>query len=87
MTSQPVPVPKPCPNCGQSGGLTIGLRLVAKPLGTWSLSGAQLKTSAVQALGLGCDLCQMMLYGGLDADGKFCTRDPLPWKARENSPG
>jgi hypothetical protein len=70
-----VEVPKPCPACGQQGGLTIGMRLVAKPIGTWSLAGAQLKTSAVRTLGLGCNRCGMMLYGTLDADGNFVTTD------------
>lgn len=39
----------PCPDCGQ---LTLELqlrpRLEARPLGTWSLAGAQPKTSAVE---------------------------------------
>lgn len=80
MTTEPnlTEVPKPCPNCGQQGGLTIGPRLEARPLGTWSLAGAQLKTSAVQRLGLGCTLCGMLVLGDLDEDGKFVTTDRLP---------
>lgn len=36
----------PCPRC-QNTTLVVEDRLEARPLGTWSLSGAQLKTSAV----------------------------------------
>src|SRR5437764_1011724 len=35
----------PCPNCGQHA-LTIETRYQAKPLGTYSLSGTQMKFSA-----------------------------------------
>lgn len=35
-----------CPSCSTVGSLTLEPRLVARPLGTWSLAGQQPKTSA-----------------------------------------
>lgn len=78
----PVSVPKPCPSCGVEGQLTLGWRIVLKPIGTWSLAGAQVKSVGERKFGLGCGACGMMLYGWLDSLGKFVTRDPLP----ESSP-
>lgn len=37
----------PCPDCLRYT-LRLELRLEARPLGTWSLSGAQPKTSAIE---------------------------------------
>jgi hypothetical protein len=36
----------PCVRCGALGSLVLFQRLEALPLATWSLAGAQLKTSA-----------------------------------------
>jgi hypothetical protein len=50
-----------CPTCGRRDRLTLDrtgdTALVARPLGTWSLAGAQLKTSAVsvEVMLLVCD--------------------------------
>jgi hypothetical protein len=44
----------PCPDCATVGSLRLGTRLRARPVGTWSLSGEQLKTSAVQVPVLEC---------------------------------
>jgi hypothetical protein len=39
----------PCRDCGQATlRLEYRKELVAKPLGTWSLAGAQMKTAAVE---------------------------------------
>lgn len=63
----------PCPQCGEVGKLRIEYRdkLVAKPLGSFSLAGAQMKVSArrVQAPFLCCDAC------GLALEGKKENRD------------
>lgn len=62
------PVPKACPDCGQTGGLTIGTRLVARPLGTWSLAGAQMKTSARTMAELACSRCGMSRVGRIEGN-------------------
>lgn len=67
-----VSVPKPCPACGESGGLTIGRGLQARPLGSWSLAGAMLKTSAREVAVLACGGCGMRLTGWIDG-GSFCS--------------
>jgi len=35
-----------CPSCGEVGSLGVELRLVAQPIGSFSLAGAQMKVSA-----------------------------------------
>lgn len=37
-----------CPNCGVTGTLQIVQRLLAKPIGSHSLAGVQLKTTAIE---------------------------------------
>lgn len=37
----------PCPGCGHRT-LELQLKLVSRPIGTWSLAGQQPKTSAVE---------------------------------------
>lgn len=44
----------PCPRCGSSQ-LRFTTRLVSRPLGSWSLSGNQPKTSAVEWPYVVCD--------------------------------
>lgn len=44
----------PCPGCGAVGTLTFGTRFRAHPLGTWSLAGHQLKTTASEVPVLEC---------------------------------
>lgn len=44
----------PCPTCGCSQ-LRFTTKLVLRPLGSWSLSGNQLKTSAVKWPYVICD--------------------------------
>ena len=53
----------PCPSCGVKG-LRIEYRLTAKPLGSFSLAGAQMKVSAVRVPWLICGTC------GVEAEGK-----------------
>ncbi len=54
----------PCPGCKQVGTLVlIPEKLVAKPLGTWSLSGAQMKTSAYVAPVIECGNCNWQAVG------------------------
>ncbi len=57
-------VPRPCPECGASPlGLSWGLS--ARPLGTWSLAGAQMKTSAVEWALVTCTGCGLRVPGRL----------------------
>jgi len=56
-----------CKYCGVTDQIRIEFRLVAKPLGTWSLSGAQLKTSAYRWPWAICDNC------GHESKGKVGT--------------
>lgn len=44
----------PCPRCGESR-LRVTTKLESRPIGTWSLSGNQLKTSAVEWPYVVCD--------------------------------
>lgn len=54
MTSEETLKTLACPDCGTVGSLALGTRLTARPLGTWSLAGAQLKTSATEIPVLEC---------------------------------
>lgn len=56
---------KPCPACSHVG-LTMTYELRALPLGTWSLAGAQLKTSAKTVAVVTCDACGTSTAGYLD---------------------
>lgn len=44
----------PCPSCARVGSLGLADRLVARPLGTWSLAGRQMKASAVWEVHIVC---------------------------------
>ena len=46
-----------CKHCGEEFPLRVEWRLVAKPLGTWSLAGAQMKTVATNTPFAICDNC------------------------------
>ncbi len=63
-------VPKPCPNCGQEGTLFMSWELEAKPIGDFSLAGAQMKVSAVHRAAVACKNCKMMQAGLLTGDVK-----------------
>ena len=43
-----------CPGCGKDGSLGVELRLVAQPIGSFSLAGAQMKVSAREVPHLVC---------------------------------
>lgn len=62
-------LPKPCPSCGASP-LELSWGLVARPLGTWSLAGAQMKTSAVEWATVSCPACGVQVPGRL-VDAQF----------------
>lgn len=62
---------RPCPRCGSVGTVVLGQVMVAAPLGTFSLAGVQLKTSAWRGWELACSACPFRVLGhveGLEAD-------------------
>lgn len=63
-----------CPACGAGPGtLSIISRLVANPLGSHSLAGAQLKVSARRRPVLTCSRCPLRHVGEYDPDGRHAT--------------
>ena len=52
-----IAVTSACPACGQRGNVTIRRVLQAKPVGSFSLAGAQMKFSAIDALEARCGAC------------------------------
>jgi hypothetical protein len=66
------PVRGPCRDCGPAGKLRIVHRLVARPIGTFSLAGAQMKVSAYWWPWMVCDNC------GGESKGKFVPAVPPP---------
>lgn len=64
-----------CPKCGEVGYLHITNRFISKPIGSWSLSGVQVKTTGTMAPVLKCHNCDLDLVGQFD--GNFhATFDP-----------
>lgn len=67
MTHTTIEIPDvsfpPCPSCGEDA-LRIEFRLRCKPIGSFSLTGAQMKLSAQEWPWLVCDSC------GIEAEGK-----------------
>lgn len=61
-----------CPRCGAApGALTLTRSMVAKPLGTYSLSGNQMKVSARDGSPvLDCSFCDLHVVGEFEPDGK-----------------
>lgn len=51
-----------CPACGGEK-LILGERFVARPIGSFSLAGAQVKVSANKIVLLWCDRCPLELVG------------------------
>ncbi len=47
----------PCTKCHQAGGLRIEMRIEADPLGSSSLAGIMIKTTAREWPWMTCDLC------------------------------
>lgn len=54
-----------CPRCG-SKTLTIVMKLVAKPIGTYSLSGSTMKISCIEWPYLECSSCDLSLAAKRD---------------------
>jgi hypothetical protein len=52
-----VPATNPCPECAEAGWMEVREVLVAKPLGTFSLSGTQMKVSASWGWEFRCGKC------------------------------
>ncbi len=63
-----------CPACGAGPGtLSIGEQLQARPFGSYSLAGAQLKVAAVAVPVLACSACGLRITGRYDGDGRHAT--------------
>ena len=58
----------PCPQCHEVGGLYLDARIVAEPIGSHSLSGNQLKTTARVRPILKCTNCDLNLAGEFDGE-------------------
>lgn len=70
-----------CPQCGAKSredpdAFVIERVLVAKPLGTFSVSGAQMKVSAHERLQLRCQRCGWSILGYLDGDSFVADSAP-----------
>lgn len=76
------PVDTPCPNCGVPA-LHIEARLKAKPIGSFSLSGAQMKVSAHETVFLVCRGCGARVEGDVEPGGTHATFDPALMKATD----
>lgn len=64
-----------CPNCGVSSrkdftAITVEKFLIARPPGTWSVAGNQLKTVASEVLRMSCR-CGWHIDGFIDGE-EFC---------------
>jgi hypothetical protein len=57
---------KPCPACGAPGTVTVQPVLVGKPLGTYSIAGAQTKAVAERKVALTCSACGLLIMGRLE---------------------
>jgi len=56
-----------CPKCqAPPGSLSVEFKLAAKPLGTWSLAGAQTKVAAEWRPVLACSDCDFFRVGSYD---------------------
>lgn len=55
-----------CPSCRGTGTINVARVLVAKPIGSFSLAGAQLKVSAIDAAVAECSACGLTVSGRLE---------------------
>jgi hypothetical protein len=55
-----------CPSCAATGQLTLTPVLAARPAGSYSLAGAQNKTTATDAAGLSCAACGWWATGRVE---------------------
>lgn len=74
-----------CPRCGTPGALALGEALVAEPLGSFSVPGAQIKITARGRPILTCSACGLHRVGEYDSDRQHVTfpadtadEDPQP---------
>jgi hypothetical protein len=73
----PVLIPKPCPWCGAGPGtLTLRPVLVSRPLASFSLAGAGMKTSARTAVAVACSACDKDVVGHLTDPNHWAPDDP-----------
>jgi hypothetical protein len=63
----------PCPVCHATGTLSVGQRIVVRPLGSFSLAGAQLKAPGRVYPVLTCTECGLEVVGRYDPDGRHVT--------------
>lgn len=76
-----------CPSCSApAGSLTIADELVVKPLGTFSIAGAQMKVTAATLPVLNCSACGLSVIGRYDADGRH-VEFPQPITDKEQVDG
>lgn len=68
----------PCPVCGAAGTLQVDVRLVASPIGSFSLAGAMPKVSARNRPLLTCSACGLNVIGEYSADGRHAMFPPQP---------
>lgn len=74
----------PCPECGfvkndhptSRTGLYIDIEFVAKPLGTFSLAGVQMKVSGRELPVLKCRNCPFELVGEFDGNSHAVFSQP-----------
>ena len=59
-----------CPKCCTPDSLQLTDQLIAQPIGSFSLAGAQLKFSAQSRPVLTCTACELRLVGTYDPDGR-----------------
>lgn len=57
-----------CLTCNRVGTLYIEVKLVAKPIGSFSLAGAQMKVTAESKPFLLCSVCDFERIGEFDGD-------------------
>lgn len=65
----------PCPKCEAANVLYVDINFVAKPIGTFSLSGSQMKVSGRERPVLKCRNCDFNLPGEFD-NGSHVVFDP-----------
>lgn len=61
-----MPLPHPCPECGTTGSLNVRTMFAAKPFGSLSLAGVQVKTEARKVAEVTCSHCGASRRGRLD---------------------
>jgi hypothetical protein len=72
----PTPESSPCPVCSTVGTLNISDRIRVKPLGSFSLAGAQMKAPGRVYPFLECTACGLAVEGRYDQDGRHATFTP-----------